>query len=143
MARPEIVCLCGSTRFIKTFKEVNLALTLEGKIVLSIGCCDMQGDAELFKGKTENELNDIKAGLDVLHYAKIRLADRIHVLNVGGYIGESTRREIQYARACDKKISYYLVSKYKKDNQMVCPTGWSRDIDIPGRPVLDGEKPQA
>lgn len=103
--RPKIVCLCGSTRFSEAYQEANLRLTLEGYIVLSIGC-DMRSDAALFANKTQEELDQIKAGLDELHLRKIDLADEILVLNVGGYIGDSTRREIDYAAIHKKPIRW-------------------------------------
>lgn len=98
--RPAIVCLCGSTRFGDAFAEANLNLTLAGHIVLSVGA--LVSDATL--GITQE--SDVKKRLDALHLQKIRLADAIHVLNVGGYIGESTRREIEYATDLGKIITY-------------------------------------
>jgi hypothetical protein len=96
--RPEIVCLCGSTRFIDAFAEANLGLTLDGKIVLSIGCATSTDGGGID--------GDTKERLDELHRHKIDLADRVLVLNVGGYIGDSTRREIAYAMAHGKPIEY-------------------------------------
>jgi len=103
--RPKIVCLCGSTRFSQAYQQANLTETLAGNIVLTIGC-DMRSDTELFAGKSDEELARIKAGLDQLHLRKIDLADEILVLNVGGYIGESTRREIAYAQSNEKTIRW-------------------------------------
>ena len=103
--RPKIVCLCGSTRFSKEFREANLRETLAGNIVLTIGC-DMRSDAELFAGKEESELKAIKDGLVLLHFSKIELADEVLILNVGGYIGESTRNELKVAQAHGKVIRY-------------------------------------
>jgi hypothetical protein len=91
--RPRVVCLCGSTRFMRSFQDANLRETLAGKIVLTMGC-DTKSDDDLVKAGVA--LN--KEALDTLHLAKIDLADEILVLNVGGHIGESTRREIEYAR---------------------------------------------
>ncbi len=105
MERPKIVCLCGSTRFAEEFHKQNLRLTLQGFIVLSIGC-DMKTDAEVFEGYTPEQLAKVKIDLDVLHLAKIDMADRILVLDVDGYIGESTRREIAYAEMRRKEIVY-------------------------------------
>jgi hypothetical protein len=104
-ARPHIVCLCGSTRFSEAFRQANLRETLAGNIVLTIGC-DMRADAELFASTTPAELAQIKAGLDALHRHKIKLADSVLILNVGGYIGESTRAEITYARQLGKPIRF-------------------------------------
>lgn len=105
---PIIVCLCGSTRFSSAYQEANLRETLDGKIVLTIGC-DMKSDSEIFKNMKSDELEEIKKSLDNLHLRKIDLADEILVLNVDGYIGESTKREIEYAEKNNKKIRYLEV----------------------------------
>lgn len=96
---PEIVCLCGSTRFYKTFDEQNFRLTLAGKIVLSIGC-NTKSDEGL--SLTEED----KTRLDELHKRKIDLCDSVFVLNVDGYIGSSTRSEIEYALLHGKPVAY-------------------------------------
>lgn len=103
--QPRIVCLCGSTRFSAAYQRANFDETLAGRIVLSIGC-DMRSDADLFADKTPDELETIKRNLDQLHFRKIDLADEILVLNVGGYVGQSTRNEIEYARQQGKAIRY-------------------------------------
>lgn len=81
------------------FRAANLRLTLEGKIVLSVGC-DTKSDAGLGLDA------EAKARLDDLHLRKIDLSDRVLVLNVGDYIGESTQREIAYALKAGKPIDY-------------------------------------
>lgn len=101
--RPTIVCLCGSTRFSEAFQEANLRETLKGNIVLSVGC-DMRSDNELWADPEERER--IKARLDVLHLHKIDLASVIIILNVGGYIGSSTRRELEYALSHNKAVRF-------------------------------------
>ena len=75
-------------------REANRALTLSGIIVLAPG--EMNGTIS----------EDEKAVLDALHFRKIELADRVLVVNPGGYIGESTSREIAYARASGKPVSF-------------------------------------
>ena len=97
--KPTIVCLCGSTRFSEAFRKANLEETLKGKIVLSIGC-DFKSDDAL--GLTEDD----KKRMDELHLKKIDLADEVLILNVGGYIGESTRRELEYAKRNGKRIRF-------------------------------------
>lgn len=104
-ARPKIVCLCGSTRFGDAFAHANLVETLAGNIVLSIGC-NLKSDAELFSHLTADALGALKRQLDELHKRKIDLADEVLILNVGGYIGESTRSELEYAREHGKTIRY-------------------------------------
>jgi len=105
MKFPLIVCLCGSTRFGDAFREANLRETLDGRIVLSIGC-NMRNDAEIFGHLADDKLVAIKAKLDELHLRKIDLADEILILNVEGYIGESTQRELEYAKSQGKAIRF-------------------------------------
>jgi len=95
----KIVTLCGSTRFKDQFLETQKRLTLEGCIVISVGLFGHSGDEEVWKPGTKEMLDD-------MHLRKIDLADEIFVINVGGYIGESTRREIAYAEKTGKKVRY-------------------------------------
>ena len=97
--RPEVVVLCGSTRFSEAWVKARYDLTLAGKIVLTIGC-DTKSDEGL--GITAEQ----KEALDHLHKQKIDMADRVLVLNVDGYIGDSTRSEIEYAEWFEKPIDY-------------------------------------
>ena len=96
---PGIVCLCGSTRFKEAFQEANLKETLEGKIVLSVGCFT-HSDSEL------QITEEIKIELDELHKRKIDLADEVLILNVNGYIGKSTQSELEYAKSKNKIIRF-------------------------------------
>lgn len=85
------------------FQRANLTETIAGKIVLSIGC-NTKSDSDLL---ALGELTpEAKTRLDELHKRKIELADEILVLNVGGYIGESTRSEIAHAQKLGKGIRY-------------------------------------
>lgn len=101
---PRIVCLCGSTRFYQKFMEANYEETMRGRIVLSVG----------FYPHAVNEVHgegvgitpDQKETLDELHKRKIDLADEVYVLNVGGYIGASTRGEIEYAKKLGKPLRW-------------------------------------
>lgn len=95
----KVITLCGSTRFKDEFLEVQKRLTLEGNVVISVGLFGHSGDDEVW---TEG----VKDMLDRQHLAKIDLADEIFVVNVGGYIGESTKREIAYAEFKGKTITY-------------------------------------
>lgn len=101
---PTIVCLCGSTRFMDAFFEAGWEFTLQGKIVLSVGVCK-HVDADGGHG-AEALGQDVADRLDELHKRKIDLADEVFVLNVGGYIGDSTRSEIEYATEIGKPIQY-------------------------------------
>lgn len=95
----KVITLCGSTRFKDEFLEVQKRLTLEGNVVISVGLFGHSGDDVVW---TEG----VKDMLDRQHLAKIDLADEIFVINVGGYIGDSTRREIAYAEYKGKSITY-------------------------------------
>ena len=95
----KVITLCGSTRFKDEFLEAQKRLTLEGNVVISVGLFGHSGDYEVW---TEG----VKDMLDRQHLAKIDLADEIFVVNVGGYIGDSTRREIAYAEYKGKSITY-------------------------------------
>lgn len=103
--RPQIVCLCGSTRFWREFQAASLRETLAGKIVLSIGAASGTDD-EHFGNLQREEYDRVKAMLDELHLRKIDIADEVLILNVGGYIGESTSRELEYAKKLGVKIRY-------------------------------------
>lgn len=103
---PPIVCLCGSTRFHDEFRRANLRLTLAGQIVLSIGCDTKSDDDLAAVAELGSDPAALKARLDKLHKRKIALADYVLVLNVGGYIGESTRSEIDYALALGVPVCY-------------------------------------
>ena len=92
--RPEIVCICGSARFAEEMREANRDLTFAGVIVVAPVEADEAVSVEQ------------KILLDALHLRKIDLADRVLVVNPRGYIGESTRREIAYARAAGKPASF-------------------------------------
>lgn len=100
----KIVCLCGSTRFSQAFNNANLAETLKGNIVLTVGsmmhsdddmlvCVRCKGVVGATEGScsgsrhqwqplTAREHFDTKKALDALHFKKIEMADEVFVLNV-------------------------------------------------------------
>ncbi|REF29387.1 MULTISPECIES: hypothetical protein [Dermacoccaceae] len=92
--RPEIVCLCGSARFASEMRAASRDLSLRGAIVLA------PVEMDEVPGPEQKDL------LDALHRHKIDLADRVLIVNPGGYVGESTRDEIAYAEAAGKLVSY-------------------------------------
>lgn len=100
---PKIVCLCGSTRFMDAFHATGWQLTLDGYIVLTVGVCK---HAEHHGGEALGQ--DVADRLDELHFRKIDLADWVLVLNIDGYIGDSTRREIEYAESQNKQVTYLV-----------------------------------
>ena len=94
-----VITLCGSSRFKDQFIDAQKRLTLEGNIVISVGLFGHSGDDEVWTEGT-------KEMLDKMHKRKIDMADAIYVINVGGYIGESTRSEIEYAIRNGKEVRY-------------------------------------
>jgi len=95
----KIITLCGSTKFKDEFISEQKRLTIEGNIVISVGLFGHAGDEEVWLEKT-------KIMLDDMHKRKIDLADEIFVINVNGYIGSSTRSEIEYALKTNKPVKY-------------------------------------
>lgn len=95
--RYKVVTLCGSTRFKDDFYRVQKELTLEGNIVISVGLFGHSGDDEVWTAGTKEMLDD-------MHFSKIDMSDEIFVVNPGGYVGESTSREIAYALRCGKEV---------------------------------------
>ena len=95
----KVITLCGSTRFKDAFIETQKRLTLEGNIVISVGLFGHAGDDEVWTPGTKEMLDD-------MHKRKIDMADEIFVINVGGYIGDSTQSEIDYAAKAGKSIRF-------------------------------------
>ncbi|MBR5658516.1 MAG: hypothetical protein IKX10_03875 [Lachnospiraceae bacterium] len=100
----KVITLCGSTRFKDAFLEAQKRLTLEGNIVISVGLFGHSGDSEVWAEGTKEMLDD-------MHKRKIDMADEIFVINVDGYIGASTRSEIEYAKATGKTVRYLVDEK--------------------------------
>lgn len=103
--RPTVTVLCGSTRFYDEFQQANYDLTMAGHIVLSVGFYP-HAKAQHGHGEGVGHDSTEKVALDELHKRKIDLADEVYVLNVDGYIGESTRSEIEHAEQIGKPIRY-------------------------------------
>jgi dienelactone hydrolase len=127
--RPPIVVLCGSTRFRDEFAAVNRDLTNSGAIVVAPGVFGHSGDPF-----TEEE----KTRLDDLHKRKIDLADEVFVVNVNGYVGDSTRSEIEYAEKAGKPIAYLEPQRtwHTIVIQRAC-NGCSRDLRDASEAELD------
>ena len=98
--------MCGSTKFKNEFMEAQKRLTLEGNIVISVGLFGHSGDQEVWENMDEGTFTKTKERLDDMHKRKMDMANSIFVINVGGYIGDSTRSEIEYAKAHGKKVIY-------------------------------------
>lgn len=97
----KVITLCGSTRFKDAFMKVQKELSLAGNIVISLGSFGHSGDDALLNDGTKAMLAD-------MHRRKIDMSDEIYVINVDGYIGESTKSEIEYAESTGKKVNYLI-----------------------------------
>ena len=106
MKKYKVITLCGSTRIKKEFLEAQKDLTLKGNIVISVGLFGHSGDNEVWEQMDEGTLTKTKEMLDDMHKRKIDMADEIFVINKNGYIGESTKSEIEYAIKHNKKVNY-------------------------------------
>ncbi len=103
-ARPEIITLCGSSRFVAEMAVIAWGFEKDGKITMGLHLLP-----EWYETKCESHLAEaegVAAQMDELHLRKIDLADRVFVVNKDGYIGESTRREIEYAKKTGKPVIY-------------------------------------
>ena len=91
-----VVTLCGPMRFREEFLRLDAELTLTGHVVLTPTALDPA---------TELDVEE-RARLGRIHLQKIAMADEVLVVNVGGYVGESTRREIEHARSRGVAVSF-------------------------------------
>lgn len=111
---PKVVCLCGSTRFYEAFQLANYKFTMGGSIVLTVGFYPHAAHI----GVTPEQ----KEKLDDLHFRKIDMADNVHFLNIDGYIGASTARELAYSVFAGKTITYEdpaLGEEFEKRNALL------------------------
>lgn len=95
----KVITLCGSTKFKDDFIREQKRLSLEGNIVISVGLFGHSGDNEVWT-------DDKKQMLDDMHRRKIDMSDEIFVINKNGYIGSSTKSEIEYAKSTGKAVNY-------------------------------------
>lgn len=116
LSRYKVITLCGSTRFKEDFMRVQKELTLQGNIVISVGCFGHSGD---------EFTDEQKIMLDDMHKRKIDMADEIFVINKDGYIGSSTKSEIEYAEKLKKPVRYmennkvydnFLMTRFMREN---------------------------
>src|SRR6187200_1684984 len=102
-AEAKVITLCGSTRFEAEFAELNQLLTMEGCVVISLGMFSLP---DLPDYDWAADSSDLRGRLSGLHFQKIRMADEVYIVDPGGYVGESTRREIAYAASLGKPVRY-------------------------------------
>lgn len=98
----KVITLCGSTKFKKQFEQANTYLTLQGNIVMSVAFFEHSEGIAI-----TNEQADL---LKDIHFRKIDMSDEIFVIDVDGYIGSSTRKEIAYAKEQGKVVHYFSTS---------------------------------
>jgi hypothetical protein len=101
----KVICLCGSNRFTEQMLIKQWELTKQGHVVL--GWCALPG--WYFRGEDKAHIGEqegVKEIVDKVHLRKIDLSDEVFVVNIGGYIGESTRNEIRYAIKTGKLVYY-------------------------------------
>ncbi len=96
----KVITVCGSLRFVNEMMEITEKMELQGNCMLVPIYNPMRPDKDSF---TEEE----GLILDKMHQERIRLADAILVVNVDGYIGTSTKKEIEFAKSLGKEILYY------------------------------------
>lgn len=101
--RAEVITICGSSKFKTEILAEVARLTMEGKLVISLG---VFGHHDLPGHNWDTDVGELKTMLDALHRQKIDMADSVYVVNPGGYYGESTTREIAYARSLGKPVTF-------------------------------------
>lgn len=113
--RPTVTTLCGSSRFPDLHMQVMMALTLQGRVVIPMGC---YGHADFpvgarFLTSDGDEKTPEKQQLDQLHFRKIEMSDGIYVVNPGDYVGSSTMREIKHALDLGKNVEFMFPTRRK------------------------------
>lgn len=119
--QPSVFCICGSTRFHDEMADANRQLTLAGAIVVAPAVFQHAGDTI-----TDSQ----KEHLDNLHLRKIDLSDAVFVVDPGGYVGESTSREIAYARSHGKPVFRLSALDVSLDD-LVARVEGAADQDLP------------
>jgi hypothetical protein len=103
-----VITLCGSMRFREEFERLDAELTLAGHVVLT---------PTALAPSTELNVEE-RARLGRIHLQKVGMADEVLIVNVGGYVGENTRREIEHARSRGVLVSFLEphANDYHADN---------------------------
>ena len=96
----KIITVCGSLKFVKEMMEITEKMELQGNCMLVPIYNPLKSSKDDF---TEEE----SLILDKMHKERIKLSDAILVINVNGYIGNSTKSEIEFAKSLNKEIIYY------------------------------------
>jgi hypothetical protein len=101
--RLNVITLCGSMRFWDEFERLSAELTLAGNVVLT----PVRLDPAIHPSPEQRER------LGRVHLQKVDMSDEVVVVNVGGYLGDSTRAEIDHARARDLRVTF-LVDEFEQ-----------------------------
>lgn len=94
-----IITVCGSYKFKKEMIEIAEKMTLKGNCIITPN--------DLTKTDKDSYTEEEIIMIDKMHKEKIKISDAILVVNVNGYIGNSTKSEIEYAKSLNKEILYY------------------------------------
>lgn len=107
----KIITICGSMQFSEKMREEQLRLSREGNVILMpiINTEEIDTDEEMFCN---------------IHFEKIRMSEEIFVINVGGYVGKHTAREIQFASQLGKRITFLETEPMKKHYEMMCDSNY-------------------
>ena len=92
----KVVTICGSMKFKKEMMSIAEELELKNGYVV-IQC--IYEENRNYDDLTKEKLRKI-------HFKKIDISDAIFVVNVNGYIGDATKREIEYAKSLGKEILF-------------------------------------
>lgn len=135
----KVITLCGSSRFPQAFELANMHLSLQGNIVIGLSCyghADTPVGAK-FLTSDGDENTPEKQRLDQLHFRKIDLSDEVFVVNVGGYVGSSTKREIAYAQSNGKAVRYMFDTpeqRQDREGMIICDCERSQNgLGLSGR----------
>ena len=109
MDKPKIMCFCGSSRFcgdmaILMWEFEKLGYICLGLHFMPAGYGEVKGHGKNYHHLAE--LEGVSEHMDELHKRKIDIADIVYITNIDGYIGDSTRNEIEYAKNLGKEIKY-------------------------------------
>ncbi len=94
----KVITICGSMRYSK--QMIKIAEELELKKGYAVIQCVYNIDGQKYEGVDASIL-------DKIHRKKIDISDAIYVVNIDGYIGNSTKNEIEYAKNNGKKVIYH------------------------------------
>lgn len=119
---PAVVCLCGSSRFMEHFHAANRSETAAGRVVITIAA----PKAEMAAQVTGEQL-------DALHLRKVELADEVLVLNVGGYVGESTTAAVEHAYSLGKLVRWLepdaIPERFRDEHAAQLAAAKAHDVD--------------